>query len=162
MIKLTYFTFDTLTNKTIQALLFSVLNSPLPPSWYPLKVVLLYYPKYNQDKKNKFASSVLQNIDSSPFQIGEKEDFGEIFSDQLLTIGNGKLPDDSISGRIQLAAEFCNLVTSKNELVEKVYPSISIITNYKNHKWLSERAILAAKNKDVHEINNIILAKIPD
>ena len=32
----------------------------------------------------------------------------------------------------------------------------------KNHKWLSERAILAAKNKDVHEINNIILTKIWD
>jgi len=78
----------------------------------------------------------------------------------LLAIGNGKLPVDSISGRIQLPAEFCNLVTSKNELVEKVFPNI--LTNYKNHKWLSERAILAAKNKDVHEINKIILTKIRD
>ena len=53
-----------------------------------------------------------------------------------------------------------NLVTSKNELVEKVFPNI--LTNYKNRKWLNERAILAAKNKDVHEINNIILTKIRD
>ncbi|XP_065580639.1 uncharacterized protein LOC136040325 [Artemia franciscana] len=82
---------------------------------------------------------------------------GETFSDKLLAIGNGKLPVDSISGRIQLSAEFCNLVTSKNGLVEKVFPSI--ISNYKNHKWLRERAILASKNNDVHKINNIILTK---
>ena len=60
----------------------------------------------------------------------------------------------------QLPPEFCNLVTSKNDLVEKVFPNT--LTNYKNHKWLSGRAILAAKNKDVHEINNIILTEIRD
>ena len=65
---------------------------------------------------------------------------------------------DSISGRIQLPADFCNLVTSKNELIEKVFPNI--LKNYKNNKWLSERAILAPKNIDVHEINNIVLTKI--
>jgi len=51
-------------------------------------------------------------------------------------------------------------VTSKNDLVEKVFPNI--LTNYKSHKWLSERAILAAKNKDVYETNNIILTEIRD
>ena len=55
---------------------------------------------------------------------------GEIFSNQLLAIGNGKLTADSISGRIQLPSKFCNLVTSKNDLVEKVFPNILIkITN---------------------------------
>ena len=73
----------------------------------------------------------------------QNDDSGEIFSDQLLAIGNGKLPVNSISGRIHLPAEFCNLLTSKNELFEKVFPNI--LTNYKNHKWLSEGAILAAK-----------------
>ena len=67
---------------------------------------------------------------------------------------------DSISGRIQLPADFCNLVTSKNEMIEKVFPNI--LKNYKNNKWLSERAILAPKNIDVHEINNIVLTKIRD
>src|SRR5210317_122926 len=85
---------------------------------------------------------------------------GQTFSDQLLAMGNGKLPVDSISGRIQLPADFCNLVTSKNELIEKVFPNI--LKNYKNNKWLSERAILAPKNIDVHEINNIVLTKIRD
>jgi len=51
-------------------------------------------------------------------------------------------------------------VTSKNELIEKVFPNI--LNNYKNNKWLSERAILATKNIDVHEINNIVLTKIRD
>ena len=85
---------------------------------------------------------------------------GETFSDQLLAIGNGMFPVDSISGRTQLPPEFCNLVTSKNYLVENVFPNI--LTNYKNHKWPCKRAILAAKNKDVHEINNIILTMIRD
>ena len=56
----------------------------------------------------------------------------EIFSDKLPTIGNGKLPGDSISGRIKLPPEFCNLLTSKNNLLEKVFPNI--LTNYKNKK----------------------------
>ena len=43
----------------------------------------------------------------------QNDDSGQTFSDQLLVIGNGKLPVDSISGRIQLPADFCNLVTSK-------------------------------------------------
>ncbi|XP_069157706.1 uncharacterized protein [Procambarus clarkii] len=51
-----------------------------------------------------------------------------------------------------------NLVTSKEELVEKVFPNIQ--TNYKNHDWLSERVILAAENKDVYELNNIIQSNI--
>ena len=44
--------------------------------------------------------------------------------------------------------------------MEKLF--LNILTNYKNHKSLSERAIFAAKNKKVHEINNIILTKIRD
>ncbi|VDM93611.1 unnamed protein product, partial [Onchocerca ochengi] len=47
---------------------------------------------------------------------------------------------------------------SKEELAEKIFPDIQ--TNYKNHDWLSERAILAAKNKDVDELNNIIQSNI--
>ena len=90
----------------------------------------------------------------------QNDDSGQTFSDQLLVIGNGKLPVDSISGRIQLPADIFNLVTSKNELIEKVVPNI--LNNYKNNKWLSERAILAPKNIDAHEINNIVLTKIRD
>ena len=36
----------------------------------------------------------------------QNDDSGQTFSDQLLAIGNVKLPVDSISGRIQLPADF--------------------------------------------------------
>ena len=54
---------------------------------------------------------------------------GETFSDQLLAIRSGMIPVHSISGRIRMPPKFCNLVTSKNDLVEKVFPNI--LTNYK-------------------------------
>ena len=76
----------------------------------------------------------------------------EIFSKQLLEIENGKVPANLTSGRISLPHNFCYLVTSKEELIKRVFPDIQI--NYKNPSCLSERAILAAKNKDVHELNN--------
>lgn len=64
------------------------------------------------------------------------------------------MPVDLTTGRISLPHNFCSLVTSKEESVEKVFPNVQ--TNYKNHDWLSERAILGAENKDVYELNNII------
>lgn len=82
----------------------------------------------------------------------------EIFSHQLLGIGNEKVPVDLNSGRISLPHNFCNLATSKEELVEKVFPNIQ--TNDKNHDWLSEWAILAAKNKDAYGLKNIIQSNI--
>ncbi|GFV74589.1 ATP-dependent DNA helicase [Trichonephila clavipes] len=71
----------------------------------------------------------------------------EIFSHQLLDIGNRKVPADLTSGKISLTHNFFNLVAYKGELVETVLPDIQ--TNFKNPNWLSECAILAAKNKDV-------------
>ena len=64
-----------------------------------------------------------------------------------MKIGNGKVSVDLSSGRISLPCDFCNLVTSKDELVEKVFPNIQI--NYENRDWLSVWVILAAKNNYV-------------
>ena len=71
--------------------------------------------------------------------------FAEDFSKQLLTIGNGCVPVDESSGLISFPRNFCNFVTLKDEHINKMLPNI--IHNYKNHKWLSEQAILPAKNK---------------
>uniref|UniRef100_A0A1B6IXJ6 Uncharacterized protein n=1 Tax=Homalodisca liturata TaxID=320908 RepID=A0A1B6IXJ6_9HEMI len=82
----------------------------------------------------------------------------EDFSEQLLTIGYGRVPVDESSGLISFPPNFYNFVSSKDELINKVFPNI--ITNLKNNEWLSERAILAAKNKDVDDLNYIIQNEI--
>ncbi|XP_055910597.1 uncharacterized protein LOC129944961 [Eupeodes corollae] len=80
------------------------------------------------------------------------------FSKQLLTIGNGRVPVDKSSGLISFPPNFCNFVSSKDELIKKVFPDI--IVNHKNTKFLSERATLAAENKDVDNLNFIIQNQI--
>lgn len=82
----------------------------------------------------------------------------EVFSNQLLTIGNGRVPVDGSNGLISLPPNFCNFVSTKEEHINKVFPNI--IANHKNCDWLSERAILAAKNKDVDHLNFTIQNQI--
>lgn len=60
---------------------------------------------------------------------------------------------------ITLPPDFCNITPTKDELISNVFPNIA--QNYKNHQWLSERAILAAKNIDVNAINITIQNEIP-
>ena len=76
---------------------------------------------------------------------------GNIFSKQLIDIGNGNFPIDMLTGCINFPQSFCHLTQSKEELIQKVFPDVA--QNYRNHDWLSERAILAAKNIDVNELN---------
>ncbi|GBP05203.1 hypothetical protein EVAR_71867_1 [Eumeta japonica] len=79
----------------------------------------------------------------------------EDFCKQLLTIGNGRVPVNKSSRLISLSPIFCNFVASKNELIENVFPNM--IANHENKEWLCERAILAAKNKDVDDLYFAIL-----
>lgn len=81
------------------------------------------------------------------------------FAKQLLDIGNGNIPIDTSTKCITFPPNFCTLITSKEDLIQCVFPNI--IQNYKEHKWLSERAILAAKNIDVDELNLSIEYKLP-
>nr|XP_022912381.1 uncharacterized protein LOC111423374 [Onthophagus taurus] len=73
------------------------------------------------------------------------------FAKQLMDIGNGRMQIDESTQCIPLPANFCKITESIHELVQKVLPNIT--QNYKNHQWLSTRAILAAKNIDVNTIN---------
>lgn len=66
---------------------------------------------------------------------------------------------DETTKCITLPLNFCTITTTKEELIEHVFSNIA--HNYKNHRWLSERAILAAKNKDVNDINFNIQNEIP-
>ncbi|XP_023231405.1 uncharacterized protein LOC111631398 [Centruroides sculpturatus] len=83
----------------------------------------------------------------------------ECFSKQLLEIGNGKMAIDRSTQCITLPTNFCKMTSTKGELIQKVFPNI--VRNYKNHQWLSAHAILAAKNKDVYDINFSIQNRTP-
>ncbi|KAL7287204.1 hypothetical protein TKK_0018635 [Trichogramma kaykai] len=83
----------------------------------------------------------------------------KIFAQKLLDIGNGTIVIDRSTQLIVLPQNFCTMTLTKEELITKVFPNI--VLNYKNHKWLSERTILAAKNNDVNTINYNILQEIP-
>lgn len=45
-------------------------------------------------------------------------------------------------------------------MVTKIIPNI--VKNFRTHDWLRERAILAAQNTDVSDINVTVLNNIPD
>ncbi|XP_073844099.1 uncharacterized protein, partial [Musca autumnalis] len=80
------------------------------------------------------------------------------FSRQLLELGNGQIPIDVSTGLISFPENFCEFTSSKEELISKVFPGIA--QHYKNLDWIAERAILAAKNKDVDSLNLIIQSQI--
>ena len=49
----------------------------------------------------------------------------EGFSKQLLTIGNGYVHVDELSGLISFPRNFCNFVSLKDEFINKVFPNIT-------------------------------------
>lgn len=87
------------------------------------------------------------------------DDSAKTFAKQLLDMGDGKLPVNPKSQEISFPQNFCQLQSSIEDLDNKVFPNIA--SNFKNHDWLSERAILAPKNDDVNKINDRIQLKIP-
>lgn len=76
----------------------------------------------------------------------------QIFSEQLLDNGDGKIDLYSNTQRIKFPDNFC-------PFVESVFPTI--LNNYLKHNWLSERAILAAIKVNVDEINFPIPKLLP-
>lgn len=89
----------------------------------------------------------------------QRQDGQGEFSVKLLELGNGKIPAEKETGMIEFPKKFCNVVRTEEELAENVFPNI--VENYRNHEWLSERAILASKNQSVNEINEKILKLLP-
>ena len=59
-----------------------------------------------------------------------------------------QLPDDIVFESQQLG-----------DFVDHIYPDIA--SNYRDPKWLTQRAILAPKNDDVDEINREVLSRLP-
>ena len=81
------------------------------------------------------------------------------FAQQLLLLGEGRIPTEPDSSKITFPPGFCNMVQSVGELIEKVFPNIA--TNFSNGEWICERAILAPKNEQVNSINAQILNSLP-
>ncbi|XP_076251551.1 uncharacterized protein LOC143190865 [Rhynchophorus ferrugineus] len=69
----------------------------------------------------------------------------------LLNNGNNKVAVDTSTGFITLLTNFCHIKNSKEELIYRGFRDIA--QQFSNHNWLGERAILAAKNKDVEDLN---------
>jgi len=82
-----------------------------------------------------------------------------VFSKQLLDISNGRVGADTLTGFITLPTNFCHVTESKEEFIQSVFPDV--VQHSKNHNWLSTRAILTAKNKDVDDLNSTIQNLIP-
>ncbi|XP_014784030.1 uncharacterized protein LOC106879105 [Octopus bimaculoides] len=79
------------------------------------------------------------------------------FASNALSLGDGKLMLDG-DGQI-LISSICTPVSTVEELTRKVFPRL--YENYRDIKWLCERAILASKNGLVNAINDQLLQIIP-
>ncbi|XP_036341751.1 uncharacterized protein LOC118751090, partial [Rhagoletis pomonella] len=83
----------------------------------------------------------------------------QIFSKQLLDIGNGKVHIDRTTNEISFSSNCCQMQQSIQDVIDRVFPNLTI--NYRNPEWLRDRAILAPKNDDVSKLNGQIQLKIP-
>lgn len=89
-------------------------------------------------------------------QLGSRLNAQE-FSDILLKIGEGNLPEED--GRIRLPEILGTVVSSEDELIHSVFGDLQYILDQDN-SWLCERAILTPKNDQVAAINEKILTEI--
>lgn len=78
------------------------------------------------------------------------------FPSKLLQIGDGTAENDD--GFITVDKNLGEIVRSVEDLISKVYPDISDLTE-KPFTWLCERTILTPRNSTAEEINDIILGK---
>ncbi|WOH00740.1 hypothetical protein DCAR_0520114 [Daucus carota subsp. sativus] len=89
------------------------------------------------------------------------------FNQWVLDIGNGKIPSCTETGDvfddvdIEIPEEFC--IKSDNfsveEIINSTYPEL--LSNYKDEVYMRGRAILSPTNEIVHEVNAVILEKLP-
>ncbi|CAH2103251.1 unnamed protein product [Euphydryas editha] len=86
--------------------------------------------------RDKSVALLEENSAGHKHEICIAEDLSaEEFSKKLLPIGNGRVPIHETSGSISFPVDFCDGVSSENELINKVYPNI--IDNHKNNICLS-------------------------
>ncbi|XP_026481798.1 ATP-dependent DNA helicase PIF1-like [Ctenocephalides felis] len=89
----------------------------------------------------------------------QQDETAKVFSKQLLNIGNGNVAVDASNGLITFPADFCSFTNTKEGLSQCVFSDIN--QQFYDLNWLSERTILAAKNKDVDDLNATIQSLLP-
>lgn len=109
------------------------------------------------------SSTLWRNVEKVQLKVNMRvqmlqDPSAETFSKQLLDIGDGKVTIDK-TGCVKLPTDFCTIVDSQDTLINKIFPDVH--TQYLNHEWLAERAILAAKNVDVDNLNLKIQQLLP-
>ena len=81
------------------------------------------------------------------------------FAQQLLIIGDGRFPIDTLPDTIQLPDNIGTFVHTEEELIEATYPAL--LTHYTEMSWLSERCILAPLNETIRSVNAKLVAQLP-
>ncbi|XP_017221355.2 uncharacterized protein LOC108198086 [Daucus carota subsp. sativus] len=97
----------------------------------------------------------------------KQKEIARRFNQWVLDIGNGKIPSCTEDGDvfddvdIEIPEEFC--IKSDNfsveEIINSTYPEL--LSNYKDEVYMRGRAILTPTNEIVHEVNAVILEKLP-
>ncbi|QRV79981.1 ATP-dependent DNA helicase PIF1 [Ceratobasidium sp. AG-Ba] len=81
------------------------------------------------------------------------------FATFLLQVGEGASIQEGHSGSVEFDPHMH--VASRAELIDKIYPNLSIPGQHFSDEFLQERTILAGRNDDVLLLNNKILDKFP-
>ena len=107
------------------------------------------------------------NMRVSNGKTEKQKEIARRFNQWVLDIGNGKIPSCTEDGDvfddvdIEIPEEFC--IKSDNfsveEIINSTYPEL--LSNYKDEVYMRGRAILTPTNEIVHEVNAVILEKLP-
>ena len=99
---------------------------------------------------------------------GEEE---KEFAEYLLRIGNGtehcqRVDYSSDETKVPIPEQFISTAKTMREFCREIYPDITQVINLQSedkswHEWLTQRAIICPTNKEVQEINDIMIEEFP-
>ena len=88
----------------------------------------------------------------------QADERAEMFANKLLRLGNGETDTVQSPDYVSLL-NFGTPAENIDILLDRIYPQIH--SNYENHTWLMQRAILAPHNDSVRQINKLLAEKLP-
>ena len=102
---------------------------------------------------------------SENMRVSLEDSDGIWFRNWLMDLGEGKLnkPDKySISDEIEIPDRLIFKGESISDLVDTIFPDLYINIGERNYcQWINERAIIVSTNRDVEQINDYCLSKLP-